>query len=61
MSKAEKKPLQDSDDVRVNLIVSMETRKRWKTAAIAENRSMSEMIIAVVSQYLDEKDEQMNK
>jgi hypothetical protein len=60
MSKAEKKP-QDSDDVRVNLIVPMETRKRWKTAAVAENRSMSEMIIAVVSQYLDKKDEQMNK
>ena len=57
----EKKTLRDSDDVRVNLIVSLEMRKRWKTAAVAQNRSMSDMIIDVVTCYLEEKEEEQKK
>lgn len=54
-------PIQDvtREDVgRVNINVPLSLRKRWKTAAVQADRSMSEMIIEAMNKYLDT---QMNK
>jgi hypothetical protein len=39
--------------VRVNLLVPSSMRKRWKTAAVQEDRPMSDIIIEAVNQYMD--------
>ncbi len=49
-------PIQDvtREDVgRVNINVPLSLRKRWKTAAVQADRSMSEMIIEAMNKYLD--------
>lgn len=38
---------------RVNINVPLSLRKRWKTAAVQADRSMSEMIIEAMNKYLD--------
>ena len=51
-------PIQDvtREDVgRVNINVPLSLRKRWKTAAVQADRSMSEMIIEAMNKYLDDQ------